>query len=322
MKSRFWRCAAAGGPDRLEIAEEEIGPPGRHEVLIDQRAVGINFMDIYYRSGLYPNPSGRLGSEAAGIVMDVGSDVVGLRPGDRVAYAGGPNGAYCTARNIDHSFVVGIPDWLPFKDAAGILLKGMTAGMLASRILQLVPSDRVIVQAAAGGVGQLLGQWLRTMGLRPIGLVGRPEKILAARNAGYEDVLETTSADIQQQISTLTGGVGARAVFDGVGRDTFALSMASLCEKGHLISFGSASGVVEPIEMSSLAAKSISITRPTIRAYTRTRADMLALANEVFSNLELGYLRNSINSFQFDHIPRAHRALEARAISGSAVAEI
>lgn len=319
MRARIWTCPSSGGPEHLSLVEETLPDLGPTDVLVRHEAIGINFMDVYFRSGVYANPAGRLGGEAAGVVARIGNAVADVRVGDRVAYASGPNGAYADMRVIDAAHLVKLPDGITFPVAAAALLKGMTAAMLVTRVLRVAPGEHVLVHAAAGGVGLFVGQWLRAIGAMAIGVVGDAHKKQQALHNGYAHVIDRQVDDVAARVMELTDGRGVSAVLDGVGQDTFETSLAALAIRGTLVSFGAASGPVSTFSIARLAPKALHVTRPTLTAYTATRAERAALAEDVLQRLQRGDVQVALKTYGFHELPAAHRELEQRRTTGSLV---
>ena len=314
--------AAHGGPDVLEWVEIDLPPPAPGEVRLRVRAAGLNFIDTYHRSGLYPLPlpSG-LGIEAAGVVEAVGEGVTGWREGDRAGLMGGAPGAYATARNVPAEVLFRLPDTVTDEAAAAVMLKGATAEALVERCARVQRGWPVLVHAAAGGVGQLLVQWLKHIGATVIGTVGSPTKAELAKAAGADHVIDYTSADVAQAVRELTGGEGVKVVFDGVGAATWSASLAATARRGLVISFGNASGPVTGVALASLAgAGSLFVTRPTVFDYYRESEERAAGMQRVFDLLANGVLDVAIGQrFALKDAAEAHRALEARKTTGSTV---
>lgn len=311
-----------GGPEVLEIEDRELGEPGPGEVLIRHEAVGLNFIDTYQRSGIYPMQlPAALGQEGAGVIEAVGQGVAHLRPGDRAAYGGGPAGAYAEARVMPAGAVVRLPDAVSFEDAAAVMLKGLTVQFLFRRTGPIGPGDTVLLHAAAGGVGLLACQWARSEGIRVIGTAGGPEKCAMAREAGAAEVIDTREVqDLAAEVRRLNGGRGVDVVMDGVGRDTFEASLDSLRPLGMLIVFGGASGPVPPFDIMGLARRgSLKLTRPTLFTHLAEGA-LPEMAADLFGKMGKGEVRARIGQrFRLDEVAEAHRALEARATTGATV---
>ncbi len=319
------RIHKLGGPEVLQADDVVVGEPGPGQAKLRQGAVGLNFIDVYYRNGHYntPLPSG-LGMEAAGVVSEVGSGVEGLKVGARVAYAGGPLGAYAEERLFPADRLVPVPEGVTDRQAAAVLLKGLTAHYLIRRTHAVQPGETVVVHAAAGGVGLLLCQWLRHLGAIVIGSVGTPEKAELARANGCQHplVLDGTSReDFVKKVVELTGGKKVPVVYDSIGKDTFMLSLDCLAPLGLLAVFGASSGPPAPLDLGVLASKgSLYVTRPTLATYTAKREDLLAGAAEVFDLVRRGILKANINQeYPLKAAAQAHRDLEARRTTGSSV---
>lgn len=317
------RMHRTGGPEVLQYEAVEPGAPGPGEARVRQHAVGVNFIDIYHRSGLYPVPlpSG-LGQEAAGVVEAVGPGVSEVAVGDRVAYAGGPLGAYATARTIAADRLVRLPDGISVDTAAALMLKGLTAHYLLRRTCRVEAGDAVLIHAAAGGVGLIACQWARALGATVIGTVSTPDKAALAQANGCEHVLTGVApADLPAQVRALTGGRGVRVVYDGIGRDTFMASLDCLQPMGMMVSYGNASGPVAPFEPGMLAQKgSLFLTRPTLFHYIAARADLVAAADELFARVLDGTLQINIQQrHALADCARAHEALAARRTTGSTI---
>lgn len=322
MMARVARFERTGGPGVIEWRDEEVGAPGPGEVLVRHRAIGLNFIDTYYRSGLYPTEMpGRLGMEAAGVVEAVGDGVAMLAPGDRIGYAGGPIGAYATHRRIAADQVVKLPDAIDDATAAAAMLKGFTAECLVERCAKVRAGDAVLVHAAAGGVGLLLVQWLKAIGAFVIGTAGSAAKAELAQAHGCDHVLLYDQEDVAARVRALTGGDGVRTVFDGVGRATFTASLDSLGRRGLLVSYGNASGPVGAFELLMLARKgSLFVTRPAMFDYYATAEERSAGAARLFEMIESGKVKVRIDqSYPLEDAPRAHADLEARRTTGSTV---
>jgi NADPH:quinone reductase len=314
---------APGGPEVLELSSIRVPAPGPGEVQIRHTAIGLNYLDTYHRSGLYPLPlpSG-LGVEAAGVVEAVGANVSGVELGQRVAYATAGPGAYATRRVVRADRVVPIPIGVSDEAAAAVLLKGMTVEYLVRRTYAVRAGETVLWHAAAGGVGLLACQWLRHLGVRVIGTVGSPRKAeLAQRHGCAVPILYNEVGDLSERVRALTSGAGVAVVYDSVGRATFQSSLRSLAARGLLVSFGNASGKPDPVDILTLAAHgSLFLTRPTLAHYTRDRAELTSSANAVFELVSAGVLQPLIGQrFALRELRRAHEALEARQTMGSTV---
>ena len=316
---RAIRFERTGGPDVLQLAELDTAAPGPGEALISQRVIGVNFIDTYHRSGLYPLPlpSG-LGVEAAGVVEAVGPDVRHLELGTRVAYAGGPPGAYAEKRILPADRLVALPDAIDDEQAAAVLLKGMTVEALIQRIAPVRSGDTVLLHAAAGGVGLLACQWLSSLGVRVIATVGSDAKATLVMKNGAAEVIVTEREDFVERVKALTSGRGVRIVYDGVGRATVPGSLECLEPRGILAVFGNASGKPDPIDVGVLAKASLTVTRPVLFHFIATRDELVQSANAVFAALREGRIRVHIGQrFPLSEAVWAHTALEARSTVGA-----
>ena len=316
------RFDTVGGPDVLRLETIDVGQPKEGEIRLRQTAIGLNFIDTYHRSGLYPVPlpSG-LGSEAAGVVEAIGPGVLDVAVGDRVAYCWGPIGAYATHRLIAADRVVRIPGLVTDEIAAAVMLKGCTTEYLVERCAKVEAGQTVLVQAAAGGVGQLLVQWLRHAGARIIGTAGSDAKAEIAIAAGADDVIVYSRDAVGPAVRDLTGGLGVDVVFDGVGKDTWEGSLDSLKRRGLLISYGNSSGPVSGVNLATLASKgSLFVTRPTLGDYYADRDEILTGAGRVLDLVAEGILDVKIGqSYPLAEAAQAHRDLEARKTTGSTI---
>jgi NADPH2:quinone reductase len=315
---------APGGPEVLELSSVHVPPPGPAEVLIRHTAIGLNYIDTYHRSGLYPLPAlpHGLGVEAAGVVEAVGANVSGLEPGQRVAYATAGPGAYATRRVVRADLVVPIPAGVSDEAAAAVLLKGMTVEYLIRRTYPVRAGETVLWHAAAGGVGLLACQWLRHLGVRMIGTVGSQQKAELAQRHGCDvPLLYSSEGELSEKVRALTAGAGVSVVYDSVGKATFQSSLRSLATRGLLVSFGNASGKPDPVDVLTLAAHgSLFLTRPTLAHHTRDRAELLGSSGAVFELVAQGVLQPLIGQrFTLREIRRAHQALEARETFGSSL---
>ncbi|MEL6885887.1 MAG: quinone oxidoreductase [Pseudomonadota bacterium] len=316
---------AHGGPEELRIVDREVGDPGPGEIRIAHRAIGLNFIDVYQRTGLYPlELPHALGMEAAGVVEAVGQGVDHLAAGDRAAYAATPPGAYCEARVMPAAQVVKLPDAVPFDVAAAMMLKGLTTEYLFHRTTSLQAGDTVLFQAAAGGVGLIACQWARSEGITLIGTAGGPEKCQLALDHGAAHCIDYRSEDFVARVRDLTDGVGVDAVMDGVGKDTFDGSLDCLKPLGMMMSFGNASGPVPPFSLGILGPKgSLKITRPTLFTHIGNSGTLRSMADRLFSKVLAGDVTLRIDQrFKLDDVADAHRALEARKTTGSTVIEL
>lgn len=311
-----------GGPEVLQLETIDVPEPKPGEARVRHRAIGLNFIDTYHRSGLYPLrlPHG-LGMEAAGVVEAVGEGVTEVRPGDRVAYASGPPGAYADVRCVSAEHLVPLPASIDEETAAAVLLKGMTVEYLIRRCFPVQKGQTVLFHAAAGGVGLLACQWLAELGATVIGTVSTDEKARLAAEHGCHHPLVSTRDDVRARVRELTGGRGVPVVFDSVGKDTFEISLDCLAPRGTLVSFGNASGKPPPLDLGVLAAKgSLYVTRPTLMSYTATRRELLDSAAAVFDEIAAGRLQVRIGArWPLAEVAQAHRALEGRKTTGSSL---
>lgn len=311
-----------GGPEVLEYIDVVVGDPGPGEARVRQHAIGVNFIDVYFRTGLYPMqlPSG-LGQEGAGVVEAVGPGVTHVKPGDRVAYAGRPNGAYSQLRVMPADILVKLPDEIPFETAAAGMLQGLTVWYLFNRTHQLKAGETVLFHAAAGGVGLIACQWARAIGANLIGTAGSKEKVELAKAHGAAHVINYNTEDIVQRVMEITNGAKVPVVYDSVGKDTFTRSLDCLQPRGLMVSFGNSSGAVPPFSLSELANRgSLYITRPSLGAYVATRPELEAAAAELFHMISSGKVKIEINQrFPLADAAQAHIALESRKTTGSTV---
>ncbi|MEY2875321.1 MAG: hypothetical protein RLZZ373_2692 [Pseudomonadota bacterium] len=322
---RAIQIIAFGGPDVMQLVDLPVGEPGPGEVRIRHHAIGLNFIDVYQRTGLYPNALPlSLGMEAAGVVESVGEGVLHLQAGDRVAYASQPPGSYCEVRVMPAKCVVQLPDGIDFETGAAMMLKGMTAAYLLRRTQPqggLQPGDFVLFHAAAGGVGLIACQWARAMGLNLIATAGSPDKCLLALQHGAAHAINYRSENFSARVRELTGGRGVKAVYDSIGKDTFEGSLDSLAPFGLLATYGNASGPVPPVNLGVLGAKgSLYVTRPTLFTHLATRESTQLLADELFAMVGSGAVTIPIaQRYPLEQVAQAHRDLEARATTGCTV---
>ena len=312
-----------GGPEVLRYEDHDAGKPGKGEALIRHTAIGLNFLDTYFRSGLYPAPAGLPlipGNEAAGEVLEVGEGVDWVNPGDRVAYVGGL-GAYAQQRVIAADRLVKVPDGISDEDAAGMMLKGMTAEYLLLRTYPVKPGDTVLYHAAAGGVGLIFGQWARKLGVTLIGTVGSAEKAELAKAHGYEHVINYSEEDFVARVKEITGGKMCDVAYDSVGKDTFPASLDCLRLRGMFVSFGQSSGPIPPFNMAILSQKgSLYATRPTLFQYIATRDELQASANALFDVVKSGDVKIRVNQrYALADAAKAHADLEGRKTTGTTV---
>jgi NADPH:quinone reductase-like Zn-dependent oxidoreductase len=311
-----------GGPEVLRWEEVTLPDPGPGEARVRHHAVGLNYIDVYFRSGLYPQslPSG-LGAEGAGVVEAVGPGVTEVAPGDRVAYAGGPNGSYALARNMPAAKLVRLPDDIDFEQGAAMMLQGLTAQYLLKRTFPVQAGQTILWHAAAGGVGLIACQWAKALGVTVIGTVGSDEKAALARSHGCDHVIVYTRENFVERVREITGGKGVPVVYDSVGKDTWPASLDCLRPLGVMVSFGNASGAVPPINASDLASRgSLFFTRPTLFTYTASREDLVAGANDLFDAVRTGKVRIEVRQrYPLAQAAQAHIDLEARRTTGSTV---
>jgi NADPH2:quinone reductase len=311
-----------GGPDRFLRREIAVPAPGPGEAVVRHAAIGLNFIDVYFRSGLYPwKEAGELvtGSEAAGVVESVGPGVADLRPGDRVAYTI-PNGAYATVRAIAADRLVRLPEAISDEAAASLMLKGLTAQYLIHSTFRVEPGMTVLVQAAAGGVGLILGQWLAAKGATAIGTAGGPEKVALAAAHGYAHVIDYRGEDFPARVRELTGGAGVDVVYDSVGRDTWRGSFACLKRRGSFVCFGQSSGPIEGFGIPDLAAGSYHACRPTLFHYVATAEELRTRADDLFAAVASGVIRPEVRQRRpLAEVAEAHRDLEGRRTTGATV---
>jgi len=315
------RIHQTGGPEVMHWEEISVPAPGPGEVHIRHSAVGLNYIDVYHRTGLYPpgDLPTTLGLEGAGEVVSVGPEVAHFKPGDRVAYAGGPVGAYATERLIPAHRLVQLPDGISFEQAAAMMLQGMTAQYLLRRTYRVKPGDTILFHAAAGGVGTIACQWAKHLGATVIGTVGSREKAESAKAHGCDHPILYKEEDFVAQVRELSDGAGVAAVYDSVGKETFLKSLDCLQPLGILVNFGQSSGPVESFNPGLLAAKgSLYLTRPSLMVYTVKREDLLESAAELFAVVQSGAVRIEINQrYPLAEAARAHTDLEARRTTGS-----
>ena len=319
--TRAVRVHQTGGPEVLGIESLELDPPGPGMVRVANRAIGLNYIDTYHRSGLYPLPLPTgIGLEAAGVVTVVGEGA-DLREGDRVAYCAAGFGAYAEEINLPAARLVPLPEGIDFDVAAAALLKGATAEYLIRRTYPLQAGETCLFHAAAGGVGLIFGQWASALGATVIGTVGSEDKAALARAHGFHHVINYRTEDVVSRVLDITDGARLPVVYDGVGKDTFELSLDCLRPRGLMVSFGNASGAPEALDLQLLANKgSLFITRPTLMTYTASTEEMRDCANAVFEKILDGSVRIEINQrYALDDVAQAHRDLEGRKTTGSTV---
>ncbi len=323
MKCKAIVVHQTGGPEVLQYEDVEVTAPGRGEALVRHRAIGLNFVEIYLRSGVYPAPAMPFtpGSEAAGVVEAVGPEVSEVRVGDRVAYVGGPQGSYSEARVIPARHLVKLPEKIDETTAAAAMLKGLTADYLINATYQVKRGDTILLHAAAGGTGMILSQWAKHLGATVIGTVGSDEKAKIAAAHGCAHTINYSREDFVARVNEITGGRKVPVVYDSVGQTTFMKSLDCLAPRGLMVSFGQASGMVPPFSINILSAKgSLYLTRPTLLTYTARREDLEASARRLFEVLLSGAVRCEVQrTFRLADAAAAHRALGDRATTGSSV---
>jgi NADPH2:quinone reductase len=319
---KAFRFYVTGGPDVLKWEEAEVPSPGPGQVRVRHTAIAVNYRDILVRNGLHAVklPSG-LGLEGAGVVEAVGADVRGIAIGDRIACVSGPDGAYAEARLVPAARVIKLPDTISDRQAGGMMVRGMTARYLVRETYKVGPGSKILVHAAAGGVGTILCQWAKHLGAVVIGAVGSEEKVAAALGNGCDHVINYGEGDFSGEVKRLTNGEGVDAVYDSVGRSTFEQSALSLRRRGFLISFGEASGDPDPVPPRRLGQLgSLYLTHPSLPDYTATRDELLTTANELFEMVASGKIRTDITAeYALRDAPRAHADLEARKTTGAII---
>lgn len=320
--SKAVRIHATGGPEAMRLEEVEVDAPGPGQVRLRQTAIGLNFIDVYYRTGVYSLPTmpAVLGVEGAGVVEAVGEGVSDFKVGDRGAYAG-PLGAYAEQRLIAADRLVKIPDGIDDRQAAAMMMQGLTAHYLIRKTHAVRPGETILVQAAAGGVGLILCQWAKQLGATVIGTVGSEDKAALAQAHGCDHPIIYTREDFVRRVKEITKGAGVPVVYDSVGKDTFERSLDCLQPLGMMVLFGQSSGKVPPVDLTILASKgSLFITRPTLATYVAKRADLLANAQELFDVVKSGTVKIEVRqTYKLAQIQQAHRDLEARKTVGSTV---
>ena len=311
-----------GGPEVLELQDVDIKSPGPDEIKVTNHAIGLNYIDTYHRSGLYPLPlpSG-IGLEAAGKVDEIGSNITDFNKGDNIAYASMPIGAYSQQRIIPAKIAVKVPEWISHKLAATLMTKGLTTNYLLTKTYKLQPNETILFHAAAGGVGQIFAQWAKSIGAKVIGTVGSDEKIEIAKANGYENVINYSKSDFAKEVMKLTNNNGVSAVFDGVGKNTFKGSIACLKPRGMMVSFGNASGPLDPVNVAKeIQSKSLFLTRPTIGHYFTKREEIQKGADEIFNKIKFGMIKIKIfKEYKLNEAKQAHQDLESRKLKGPAI---
>ena len=311
-----------GGPEVLELQDVNVGSPGPDEIKVTNHAIGLNYIDTYHRSGLYPLPlpSG-IGLEAAGKIDEVGSNVKEFNKGDNIAYAAMPIGSYAQQRIIPSKIAIKVPDGISFQQAATLITKGLTVNYLITKTYNLKAGETVLFHAAAGGVGQIFAQWANSIGAKVIGTVGSDEKINIAKENGYEHVINYTKEDFSKKVMEITKNEGVPAVFDGVGKNTFKGSLACLKTRGMMVSFGNASGPLDPVNVpKDIQPKGLYLTRPSIAQYFTNRKELQTGADEVFEKVKFGKIKIKISKeYKLVEAKKAHEDLEARKLTGPAI---
>jgi NADPH:quinone reductase len=323
MKCKAIVVHETGGPEVLRLEEQTVGDPGPGQALVRHRAIGLNFVDIYYRTGVYPAPSMPFvpGNEGAGVVEAVGPGVSEVKVGDRVAYAGGPLGAYAEARVMPARYLVKLPESIDDETAAAAMLKGLTTQFLIHSTYPVRAGETILVHAAAGGVGLILCQWAKHLGATVIGTVGSDEKGRLAAQHGCTYTINYSKEDFVARVKEITGSKGVPVVYDSVGQATFMKSLDCLRQRGMMVSYGQASGLVPPFSVNILAAKgSLYLTRPTLQAYATNREELEAMARALFDVLGKGIVKCEVKQrFKLANAADAHRALADRRTTGSSV---
>jgi len=322
IQAKAIRMFKTGGPEVLEWVDVEVGEPGPNEVRIKHHAVGLNYIDVYFRLGMYPQPlPASLGMEASGVIEAVGPGVTHVKVGDRVAYAGRPPGAYSQIRVMPAETLVKLPDAISFEQGAAMMLQGLTVQYLLNDSYQVKPGDTVLFHAAAGGVGLIACQWLKALGATVIGTVGSEEKAALARAHGCDHTIIYTKEDFVKRTRELTDGKGVPVVYDSIGKDTFMQSLDCLMPRGMMVTYGNASGPVPPVDVSILGGKgSLKLTRPTVMTYVHNRSLLEPMSADLFDKVMSGKVKIEVNQkYQLENVAQAHRDLEARKTTGSTI---
>jgi NADPH2:quinone reductase len=316
------QCFSNGGPEVMSYVDVEVGEPGPGEVRIRHHAIGLNYIDVYFRTGLYPQPlPAGLGMEGAGVIEAVGANVTHVKAGDRVAYATRPPGAYAEARVMPAEALVKLPDSISFDTAAAMMLQGLTVQYLFHRTFPLKGGETILFHAAAGGVGLIACQWARALGVTMIGTVGSDEKGELAKAHGCTHIINYNKENFVERVKEITGGKGVPVVYDSIGKDTFIGSLDCLSPLGTMVSYGSASGPVPPFSLNELASRgSLFVTRPTLFSYAAKRSDLEAMAADLFRMVDSGKVKIEINQrYALSDVQQAHSDLEARKTTGSTI---
>jgi len=320
--TRIVKIEKTGGPEVLKLKTVNLEKPAPEEVAIEHKAIGLNFIDTYHRSGLYPLelPSG-IGVEGAGIIKEIGAKVEGFSVGDKVAYAGAPLGAYSSERNYPTKNLIKIPEEISFEVAATLMTKGLTAYYLLFKTYAISSNETLLFHAAAGGVGQIFCQLAKSLGCKVIGTVGSDEKISIAKKNGCDFVINYSKDDFAKKVLEFTKNMGVSVVYDGVGKNTFHKSIECLKTRGMMVSFGNASGSLENIDVKkSIQPKGLYFTRPAMWHYLNTNDEIQEGANKIFEKIKLGKIKLEIlKKYRLDEVVQAHKDLESRKITGSAI---
>ena len=316
------RVNTVGGPEVMEYVDVDVGAPGPGEARVRQHAIGLNYIDVYFRTGLYPQPlPAGLGMEGAGVVEAVGEGVTEVQVGDRVAYAGRPNGSYAELRNMPASILLRLPDAISFDTGAAMMLQGLTVQYLFHRTVKLKAGDTILFHAAAGGVGLIACQWAKALGVTMIGTVGSEAKAELARQHGCTHVINYNTENFVERVKEITNGEKVQVVYDSIGKDTFIGSLDCLRPLGMMVSFGNASGPVPDFSLSELASRgSLFITRPALFSYASNRAALEEMAADLFEMVASGKVKIDVHQrYKLADVAQAHRELEARKTTGSSI---
>jgi NADPH2:quinone reductase len=322
IQSKAIKMMQVGGPEVLQWVNIDVAAPGPDEVRVVHEAIGLNFIDVYFRKGVYPQPlPGWLGMEAAGVIESVGSNVKHVKAGDRVAYAGKPAGAYSQVRVMPAEILVKLPDAISFEMGAAMMLQGLTVNYLLTDSYQVKAGDTVLFHAAAGGVGLIAMQWLKLLGATVIGTVGSEEKAALAKSYGCDHTILYTKEDFVARTKELTNGKGVNVVYDSIGKDTFMQSLDCIKPRGMMVTYGNASGPVPPIDVGILGVKgSLKLTRPTVMTYAHDRSLLEPMSADLFDKVINGKIKIEINQrYQLQDAAQAHRDLEDRKTTGSTI---
>ena len=316
------QISKTGGPEVLEVKEITLDKPNSREVMIEHKAIGLNYIDTYHRSGLYPlKLPTNIGAEGAGIIKEIGSNVKDFNVGDKVSYSGIPLGSYSTHRNYPTKNLVKVPDGIDLEIAATLMTKGLTTFYLLHKTYAVKPDETILFHAAAGGVGQIFGQWAKTLGCNVIGTVGTDEKIDKAKNYGYDHIINYNKENFPEKVLEITSGKGVSVVYDGVGKSTFEDSLKCLATRGMMVSFGNASGPLSPIDVPKLLQpKGLYFIRPSMQQYLSTQEEINEAANTLFKKIESGKVKIEIfKKYKLENVIQAHKDLESRKILGPAI---